>query len=184
MPQNIHLVGDSAGGALIHGILSNMLHPLEGLPKLHLSSPLGGAFMMSPWTRMVDKDGCLYTNNGKGDFLDAQSIIKWGSIVVDGVPESIIPYLEANSAPSNWLEGMEKLVKRVMITGGGAETLRDEIIKYASVVKKHHKDVTFVVQENGIHNDPYMDFYTGREDLGNLTPLILEWLGDGFSKRT
>lgn len=181
-PENLQLVGDSAGGALIHGILSHILHPLEGTPKLELSGPFGGALMISPWTKMVNQDNVLFANDGYGNFFDARTIIRWGSLVVHGVPESIIPYLEGNNTPENWLEGVDKLVKRIMITGGAAETLRFEIEKYAAIVEKHHKDVTLVIQANGIHDDPFLDQFAGIKDLGNLTPLILNWMDKGVAK--
>lgn len=181
-PENLQLVGDSAGGALIHGILSHMLHPLEKTPKLELSGPLGGALMISPWTRAVNEENVLFANDGYGDFLNARTIIRWGALVVHGVPESIIPYLEGNNTPERWLDGVDRLVKRIMITGGAAETLRFEIEKYAGIVEKHHKDVTLVVQANGIHNDPYLDQFAGIKNLGNLTPLILDWMDKGVAK--
>ncbi|PPQ68442.1 hypothetical protein CVT25_007834 [Psilocybe cyanescens] len=181
-PENLQLVGDSAGGALIHGILSHMLHPLEKTPKLELSGPLGGALMISPWTRAVNEENVLFANDGHGDFLNARTIIRWGALVVHGVPESIIPYLEGNNTPERWLDGVDRLVKRIMITGGAAETLRFEIEKYAGIVEKHHKDVTLVVQANGIHNDLYLDQFAGIKNLGNLTPLILDWMDKGVAK--
>ena len=41
-PKNIQLVGDSAGGTLIHQVFSHILHTVEGVPKLTLASPFGG----------------------------------------------------------------------------------------------------------------------------------------------
>ncbi|KAF9555673.1 alpha/beta-hydrolase [Agrocybe pediades] len=181
-PENIQLVGDSAGGVLIHGVLSHLLHPLEGLPKLELSSPLGGGYMLSIWAKMVDERGSLYTNDGNGDFLDGRSLNYWGRKVLDGVPASVIPYLEPNNVPEGWLSGADRYMKRLLISAGGVEALRDEIIKYAAVVEKYHKDVTFIVQENGAHNDPYTDFLVGEaeKDLGNLTPIVIEWIEKSF----
>ena len=49
--------------------------------------------------------------------------------------------------------------------------------------QEHHKDVTFVLQANGIHDDPYWDFVTHEKDLGELTPQILDWLDEGYIKR-
>ncbi len=53
-PENLQLVGDSAGGLLIHEVISHMLHPVEGVPILKISAPLAGAFLMSPWVRLRD----------------------------------------------------------------------------------------------------------------------------------
>ena len=182
-PQNIQIVGDSAGGVLIHEIISHFLHPVTGVPELSLSAPLAGVYMMSPWTRLVDKDKqFLYTNDYKGDVLTGKVLNDWGSRVFQAAPKEAIPYLEPNSAPPTWLSGIDRCVKRVLISAGGVECLRDEIIKYKDILEEHHKDVTFVLQENGNHDDPFLDFITDEKDLGELTPKILDWLDENCIK--
>jgi len=183
-PQNIQLVGDSVGGTMIHQVLSHMLHPVEGVPALKLSGPLGGGYMMSPWTRMLDTpDHCLKTDReGKGDFLTRQTGLYWASKVLDGVPKSAYPYLNANTAPKEWLDGVDKHIKRILITAGEMEVLRDEIIKYSKVMEIYHPNTTTIMHENGIHIDPLFDFLVGDDAKGTLTPKILEWLDEGFSK--
>ena len=180
-PENIQLVGDSAGGALIHQVLSHILHPVEGVPKLTLTSPLGGAYMMSPWTRLVDgKGSLLHTNDGRGDVMTPSSSTYFGSKVLAGAKPSAVPYLEAASAPKDWLEGVDKCLRRVLISAGELEFLRDEIVHYGKRVKEHLKDTTIIVQENGIHNDPLFGVLVGEKSLGSLTPKILDWLEEGF----
>jgi len=182
-PGNIQIVGDSAGGTLIHETLSHVLHPLPGVPELSLTAPLGGVYMMSPWVRLVDKDKrSLYTNDNKGDLLTGEALNYLGSEVLRDVPKESIPYLEPNSAPPKWLSGVDQCVRRVLVSAGGVECLRDEIIKYQDTLKEHHKDVTFILQSNGIHNDPYWDFATQEKDLGELTPRILDWLDENCTK--
>ena len=66
-----------------------------------------------------------------------------------------MPYLERNSAPMLWLNGVDRCVKRVLISAGEVRCLRDEILKYQDRFQKHHKDVTFILRANGIHDDPY-----------------------------
>ena len=177
--ENIQIYGDSAGGTLIHETLSHILHPVAGVPELSLSGPFGGVYMMSPWVRLIDKEKqYLYSNNYKGDLLTGDLINYWGSEVLRDAPEEATPYLEPNSAPPMWLEGVDRWVKRVLISAGGVECLRDEIIKYQEKMQEHHKDVSFFLQANGIHNDPHWDFVTHERDLGELTPRILDWLDE------
>ena len=183
-PENIQIVGDSAGGTLIHETLSHFLHPVAGVPELSLSAPLGGVYMMSPWVRLVDKDRqYLYNNDNKGDIVTSKTLNYWGLEVLRDAPKEAIPYLEPNSGPPKWLNGIDRCVKRVFISAGEVECLRDEIIKYQETFKEHHKDVTFVLQANGNHNDPYWDFSTNEKDLGELTPKILDWLDENCTKR-
>ena len=182
-PKNIQLVGDSAGGALVHQVLSHILHPVEGIPKLTLTSPLGGVYMMSPWTRLVAGKGSrLHLKDGKGDVIVSSTGTYWGSKVLDGAKPSAIPYLEAASAPTDWLQGVDKCVKRVLISAGDLELLRDDIVDYGKHVEEYLKDTTIIVQENAIHDDPFLDFLVGEKKLGSLTPKILDWLEEGLAR--
>ncbi|KIM41787.1 hypothetical protein M413DRAFT_71609 [Hebeloma cylindrosporum] len=181
-PGNIQLVGDSAGGALIHQVLSHILHPVECVPKLTLTSPFRGAYLMSPWTRLIDGEGSLlHANDGRGDVMTAPIANYWGSKVMAGATPFSVPYLEAASAPKDWLGGVDKCVKRVLISAGGLELLRDEIVHYGNRVGEYLKDTTVVVQENGIHDDPFFDLFVGEKGLGSLTPKILDWIEEGFT---
>jgi hypothetical protein len=180
-PENIQLVGDSAGGTLIHQVFSHILHPVEGVPKLTLTSPLGGAYMMSPWTRLVDGQGSLlHDNEGRGDVMNASVSTYWGSKVLAGAKPSAVPYLEPASAPKDWLQGVDKCVRRVLISAGELEFLRDEIVHYGKRVEEHLKNTMIVVQENGTHDDPLFDILVGEKCL--LTPKILDWLEEGFAR--
>ena len=184
-PENIQIFGDSAGATLVHETLSHILHPVPGVPELSLSAPLGGAYMMSPWARLVDEDKkYLYGNENRGDLCSGKLLNYWGTKVLRGEPKEAIPYLEPNSAPTMWLDGVEdRCVRRVLISAGEVEVLRDEIIRYQDTFQKHHKDVTFILHANGIHDDPYWDFGTGEKDLGELTPRILDWFDENCTKR-
>jgi len=202
-PENIQLVGDSAGAALIHQVFSHILHPVEGVPKLSLTSPLGGAYMMSPWTRLVVGKGSLHRTmgeptpytmllrlivwaesllDGEDDVIDASIGTYWGSKVLAGAKPSAIPYLQAASAPRDWLQGIDKCVRRALISAGDLEFLRGEIVHYGKCVQEHLEDTTIIVQENGIHVDPLLDLLVGEKSLGSLTPKILDWLEEGFAR--
>jgi len=169
---------------MVHQVLSYMLYPVEGVPALKLSGPLGGGYMMSPWTRMLDTpDHCLVTDRaGKGDFLPRQVVLYWANKVLGGVPKLAYPYLTANAAPREWLNGVDKHIKMILISAGEMEVLRDEIIKYSKVVEKYHPNATTIVNENDIHIGPLFDFLVGDDAKGTLTPKILGWLDEGFSK--
>ena len=106
----------------------------------------------------------------------------WGSKVLEGAKLSAIPYLEAASAPKDWLQGVGTCVKRVLISAGDLEYLRDEIVAHGRRVEEYLKDTMIIIQKNGIHNDPLLDFLVGEEDLGYLTPKILDWLDEGSAK--
>ncbi|KAF4611506.1 hypothetical protein D9613_003874 [Agrocybe pediades] len=178
-PENIQLVGDSAGGNLIHQVLSHILHPVEGVPKLSLSAPLAGAYMMSPWMTLRD-DPILHGNDGQDDMVYASTLAYWGGEVMKNCPSSSVPYVEANSAPEGWLEGVDKAVKRILISIGENEVLRDACFKYGKTLQKHHKDCSLFLDEGGVHVEPYLPFLVGVQDLGTVTPHLIDWMDQNF----
>ncbi|KDR74062.1 hypothetical protein GALMADRAFT_599655 [Galerina marginata CBS 339.88] len=178
-PGNIQLVGDSAGALLIHQVLSHILHPVDGVPKLTLTAPLGGVFMMSPWVITLD-DNIYHTNDGAGDILSASALLYWGTKIHEGVPPLAKPYLNATGAPEGWLKGIDKIVKRILISDGAVEVLRDAVIKYSTSVKKYHKNAVLFMQDFGAHDETFIIFFAGEQDH-KLTPFLLDWLDQGFS---
>jgi acetyl esterase/lipase len=177
-PENIQLAGDSAGGLNIHQVFSHILHPVDGVPKLKLSAPLGGAYMMAPWVTTID-DEVLHTNDEAGDVLTASALIYWGRKIHEGLPTLAKPYLNANGAPKDWLKGLDKVVKQILISAGDVEVLRDAVIKYFKTVEKDHKNVTLFLHDKGAHDETFLLFFTGDED-SKLSPLLLDWLEQGF----
>jgi len=178
-PQNIQIVGDSAGGNLILQLISHILHPLEGIPRTNLSSPIRGAYLMSPWVSLTGDAGSM-TSNDDNDIIGTKCINEWGHQVLEGVPDSQLPYIYPNKAPESWFKGIDTVVDRVLITAGSAECLRDPIEVFAKQIGSLHSGADFLMQQNGVHNDPYFDFFTKEKKLGKLTPQILGWLARGF----
>ena len=178
-PQNIQIIGDSAGAGLILQLLSHILHPIDAVPPLVLPSRIGGFYLMSPWVSLTGDTGS-HAVNDKSDVISAKTLGYWGRSVLVDVPESQNAYVEAVKAPEEWFKGADGVVKRVLITAGAAECLRDDIVQFADVFKKHHPDVEVVVQKGGVHDDPYYDFSVKESKLGELTPLIVKWFAEGF----
>jgi acetyl esterase/lipase len=179
-PHNLQVVGDSAGGNLALQVLSHMLHPRAGVPEIHLPAPLRGVYLISPWTNLTGDSKSHEENEGR-DFLTKACLVDWGSIILAGVPEADRPFIEAVRAPEGWFKGVEALTERLLVTAGGAELLRDDIVVVGEVLKKHHPNVGLVVQQNGLHEDMYLDFVLKEKKLGSLTPLSVEWLAAGFT---
>jgi len=179
-PQNLQLAGDSAGGNLILQVLSQMLHPLDSVPKITLPAPLRGVHLISPWTNLCG-DSKSHTENEGRDFLTQAALKDWGAIVLAGVPTADRAFVEAVRAPEGWFQGVDAVVERVLITAGSAELLRDDIVVLGEVLKKHHSNTELVIQKGGLHEDMYMDFMVNDKKLGSLTPLTVEWLAAGFA---
>jgi len=178
-PCNIQIAGDSAGGNLILQLLSHILHPIPDLPILNLPTPFRSVYLMSPWVSLTSKSGSMLTN-GDSDVLDVECLSYWGQLVLDGVPETYRPYTEPYYAPADWFDKLPSVVEHVLITAGDAECLRDVIVVVADTIHKRHFSAKFLLQQYGVHDDPYFDFLTIGKKKGELTPAILEFFETNF----
>ncbi|KAJ7171665.1 Alpha/Beta hydrolase protein [Mycena crocata] len=177
-PQNLQLVGDSAGANLLLQVLSQILHPRESVPEMRIAAPFRGLLLISPWTNM-STDTNSHTENEGIDYLGHHVFVEWGRGVLAPVSEVDRAFIEPSHAPESWFKGVDRLVDRVLVTAGGAEFLRDDIVEFAEIFKKHHSHAELVVQEGGLHEDLFLDFMVGESELSSLTPLTLEWLVAG-----
>ncbi|KAJ7677583.1 Alpha/Beta hydrolase protein [Mycena olivaceomarginata] len=180
-PQNLQLAGDSAGGNLVVQVLSQMLHPCKGVPEIHLPAPLRGAYIISPWMNL-SADSASHTANEGLDYVRQATLKNLGAHILPAVPDADRPFIEAVRAPAGWFQGADALVERVLITAGGAELMKDDIVVFAETFKKHHACAELVVQKDGLHEDMYIDFMVKEKKVGSLTPLTVEWLAAGFQE--
>jgi acetyl esterase/lipase len=180
-PPNLYITGDSAGANLVLQVISHILHPLEGVRPLRLPSRIGGIFLMSPWVKLSGTDGSMAFNDDS-DIIGPLCVNYWGKQVLLGIPDSQLPYIEASRAPDSWFKAMDTVVERVLITAGSAECLCDSIEVFAQKICDYHSGATFLMQEHGVHDDPYLDFLTKETKKGTLMIPILEWFTTGFSK--
>lgn len=178
-PENIVLVGDSAGGNLILQVLAHMLHPANDVPLLNLHAPINGVYLMSPWVSLQSNTEWL-GQEFRDDVLSPETFRSIGREVLVALPDSAKNYIESIAAPSWWFQGVDKLVTDVLITAGGDECLKENIEAVAKMFCSFHDKANFIVQEGGTHNDSYYDFFARESKLCWLTPLIETWLLDRF----
>lgn len=180
-PENIQIAGDSAGGSLALQLVSHMLHPLDSVPRVTLSRPIGGMYLMSPGVSFSGHGGSLLSNEGN-DVTSAKRLTAWGSRLLEGIPDTQRHYMEAFRAPDLWFQNGKTAVDRVLITAGELEVMRDEIVVFADRFCREHGDVQFVLQKHGVHIDPIFDFFTGETAIGEVTLLLWDWLATGFKR--
>jgi len=182
-PQNMQLIGDSAGGNLILQVLGHLLHPLESenVPALSLPAPLKGTYLISPWVDLSDIFQTL-SSGDRTDYVDAKTLKYWGSAVLGPVPAKYRDYIEANSAADDWWKGVDAFVDRVLISAGEGESLKNEIIRFHSTFDNFHSHAKLVL-DPGVHDEPVYDFAVGDTD-GELTNTMLDWLTIGFQEPT
>lgn len=180
-PENIQFFGDSAGTIAIIGLFSHLLHPMDGIEPLSLSAPFGGAYLMSPWVTLSNKNGTWGAGDST-DWLSASVLASWGAEVTPHVPLKKLAYVEPLSASDLWFEGVDKKVKRMLITAGGAECLREDILKFGRKISKHHRNTRIEILAHGVHDHPLWEFMSGKVDTGPFLPIIVDWYFKGFEQ--
>lgn len=132
-PSTIILAGDSAGGNLTAALLSHLAHPHEKLASLNLSSPLRGAFMISPWVSFQTSDPS-FKGNAESDYLTITALDRASNTYI-GPGGHHDNYSEAVRAQPEWWAGVSPIVDQVLIWGGGGEILVDGIRRFQSNMK-------------------------------------------------
>lgn len=177
-PENIHLIGDSAGGNLIIQLCSHILHPLPDVTPLSLSTPFASACLISPWVSLTGQNVASFTSNEHSDWLAPGILRGWGARILQHVPDSMIAYAEPISAPKDWFSGLQTIVKRVFVLVGEAECLSDAIVDFESRLSKHHSKVVLFAEPGGVHEGIMMDFVAKQSEYGEGTRLILDWMAE------
>lgn len=115
-PENVSIGGDSAGANLAIGVLSHMMHPHKDITPLDMGGGrLGSAILLAPWcTFRTDYPSGTY--NAKKDFLPASAGNRWSESFLGGKDRD--GYNEPLSASEDWWNGLEGVVKEILICGG------------------------------------------------------------------
>lgn len=133
-PEDILLVGDSAGANLILGVISHLLHPHPdaSIPPLDIDSPLKGALLVSPWVNFSPV-AASYTTNRKKDFVNQQILAKWGRYYMGTA--ALDAYNQPGTASEKWWKGMDAKVREVLVTSGENEVMFDDARTFSETLK-------------------------------------------------
>ncbi|PBK94073.1 alpha/beta-hydrolase [Armillaria gallica] len=186
LPENIIVSGDSAGGNLALQLLSHILYPLPSVETAHArpETHLRGLLLVSPFVGAKGTSGKPLSQLAalhKRDFLPAEFHRDVCRTFLKDVPENDIAYADGLEAPEEWFKPFGETVGRILVTAGEWDFLvEDDRRFYEKCLKPFHRDVRFVVEKEGEHVAPVLDFVMKGERLSILTPLIVEWLADAF----
>lgn len=102
-----------------------MMHPHKDITPLDMGGGrLGSAILLAPWcTFRTDYPSGTY--NAKKDFLPASAGNRWSESFLGGKDRD--GYNEPLSASEDWWNGLEGVVKEILICGGADELLVDPI---------------------------------------------------------
>ncbi|KAF1961787.1 alpha/beta hydrolase fold protein [Byssothecium circinans] len=174
-PENIILVGDSAGANLILGVISHLLHPHPdpSIPPLHMDTPLKGALLVSPWTNF-NPAAASYTTNRKKDFVNRYILAKWGRYYMGTASSDA--YNQPGTATDKWWQGIDAKVRDVAITAGGNEVMFDDTRTFSETLKKSFPGLEVQIMKEETHDQIFMDPVVGEKVASDSAKLIKSWV--------
>jgi len=176
-PNHLFMAGESAGANMITQLLLHHLHPHPSLPApTSLSAPIAGTLLFSPWCVLEPKGTSTHTNADK-DLVTADTLSMWGRAYRAQLPDSQLPYVDSTAAPrETWYSGVQALTRRVLVTAGDDEVLRDDVLGLADMLSAAHEDVRVEVQPGGVHVDMVFDVAAKSKTLSPVTSMVVDWL--------
>lgn len=122
--SEIMLAGDSAGGNMAVGILSQIMHPTSELPEIKLAEgeKLKALVLVAPWLSFRT-DWPSEERNRTKDLVSAWTANLWSTTYLAGRETN--PYAEALLAPAEWWK--DAPVEQIICTSGSDELLVDSI---------------------------------------------------------
>lgn len=122
-PSSITLMGNSAGGNLLLGVLLHLSHPNPDVPPLNLKDgeQFASAVAISPWCTMDTSAKSMETNVDK-DVLAASALAYWGRNFLNG--RALDPWNSPLVAPADWWADLK--ASELLILYGEDEIMRDD----------------------------------------------------------
>ncbi|KAK3673418.1 hypothetical protein LTR78_006652 [Recurvomyces mirabilis] len=177
-PSKIIIGGDSAGGNLSMAVLSHVLHPHPEVPKLELKEPLAGALLICPWVHFEPSDDGV-DRNQHSDLVTPVAAKRWSANYMGNA--KLDNYTQAADADEKWFSGLDKVVRDVLVYGGGGEVLIDSIKLFGAKLKRAHSKAELVVLPKAAHIDMIIDKSFGYKGKAEGTQLIESWMSAAIS---
>ncbi|KAJ5298055.1 hypothetical protein N7508_008304 [Penicillium antarcticum] len=155
-PSSVFIGGDSAGGNLVGGVLSHLAHPHPEITPVELSSNLGGAVLVAPWTLMDTEFPDQEIYHG-GDLITQAVAQPWSSAYLGKAQRDY--YTDLSTAPVDWYSTFP--VESVLITGGGNEIMLPIIQDFAAKFKEGFGKVELFVGHRECHVAPVYNLELG-----------------------
>lgn len=127
-PDRVLLGGDSAGGNMVFGVLSHILHPHKAIEPLRLSSSIRAGFAASPVASLETE-----FLNELQDPAPSRAIKLWlQNYLGPGEPD---PWNEPVKTDVEWWTGVDKVVKELLITIADNEMMAADTKRFAATLK-------------------------------------------------
>lgn len=184
LPQNIFVVGDSAGGNLALALSRYLLD--NSIPHL---PPPGSLVLLSPWVDLPSSRATETSShflNLSCDILTAPAGVELGHFAV----VSYLGLLDAKCAQTNrYISPCSLLVEngpperglfsnfpRTYAVGGGAEVLHDDIVALTAAMKADGVDVTDEFPPDAVHDFTMFTWF--EPERSEVLQRIGAWLDD------
>lgn len=131
-PETLALMGDSAGGNLVFGVLSHLMHPHPQIPALWLGGRLMCAVICSPVT-VLNTENERFRTHETQDPASAETIRVWlGNMLGTSKPDN---WSEPLNADPKWWGGLDEVVEGMLVTVASNEMMADDTIACVEKVK-------------------------------------------------
>jgi acetyl esterase/lipase len=185
-PASLTLVGDSAGGHLLLGLLLHVNHPNPAVPAVAVEGGrFAGAALVSPWVELGGGGGSspssfssekVVPGGGKQQQLDIvtpDALAYWARNLLAGAEAD--PWNSPLSAPREWWADLP--VDEVLVTYGGAELFRDDVARLGEVLRSEHARTTTVLEcEGEIHVHMLMNRFLRIRKPCRSEEVFVRWL--------
>lgn len=159
---------------MVTGLISHILHPLEGLKPLKLEESLAGLLLISAWVSFRS-DSMAYVRNGTKDIHMKRQMHEWAH---DFALES-----ERN----NWSEPLlaefswwkDAPARKILNIWGDFEIFQDDIALFGQNLVKAGLNVENVECPLQVHIDCVLDAQSGME-VGLMSTATWKWLETVF----
>jgi len=173
--SQIVIGGDSCGGNLALGVISQILHPMKGLTPLNLDGHLAGVLLISPWVNFGE-DTPSFTANALKDCLHPPLLREMVETYVADSDRN--NYSEPYLAESSWWQSFP--AKSVLHLWGEIELLRDSCAEFGGKLSKAGVNVENIECPLHVHVDCILDAQAGLE-YGEMATNTWGWLVRVFS---
>ncbi|KAJ0115685.1 hypothetical protein J7T55_010508 [Diaporthe amygdali] len=183
-PADVVFGGDSCGGHLTAGLLAHLVHPLPDARKIELKDGqrFAGAFLVSPWLSSVD-DGPAFRENGYLDMVSSEVVKQatalttagLGGIQSSGAVKALVWAMPGDVEDNRWWDGLDEVVRDVLVTAGKNEVLREEVISFAETIRARNPGANVVldVRPRDAHDFILLEGQLNR--VGGATRTMKSW---------
>ncbi|KAI3394331.1 hypothetical protein diail_2883 [Diaporthe ilicicola] len=172
-PELITLVGDSAGAHLLLSLLLHLKRPNPQVPELQIHGILSGAVLVSPWVDLQSSCPSVESNK-QNDLLSASSLEYWAKNFLGGAAAD--PWNSPFTAPPEWW--IDLPVKKILLTYGERELLRDDAVQLSEMLQKCHAGTTVMNFPGELHVHMIMNRFLRIRGPCESEKAYVKWLSD------